>query len=58
MFRMPFTEQIDIMRKALRFLYRRIPSVEIILKRNERQDGTSLVPSPQRLNVPPSKDTL
>ncbi|KAI0251511.1 hypothetical protein BJV78DRAFT_1352945 [Lactifluus subvellereus] len=56
MFRMPFTEQIALMRKALRSLHRHIPEVERILRRNGRRDATSLlVRSPQKLHVPPSK---
>ncbi|KAI0255057.1 hypothetical protein BJV78DRAFT_1359042 [Lactifluus subvellereus] len=41
-FCMPFTEQIDLMRKALGSLYRHIPEVEKVLRRNGRRDAASL----------------
>ncbi len=45
MFRMPFTEQLDLIRQALRSLHRRIPEVERILRRGMGQNATSYVRS-------------
>lgn len=42
MFRMPFAEQLGLMRKALEYLHRRIPDVEKILRSGERQASNSL----------------
>ncbi|KAH9983393.1 hypothetical protein BJV74DRAFT_886832 [Russula compacta] len=41
LFRMPFVKQLDLMRKALGTLRRRIPEVEKILRSSGRQDATS-----------------
>ena len=43
LFRMPFVEQLDLMRKALWTLRRRIPEVENILRSSGRRDATSHV---------------
>ncbi|KAH9956828.1 hypothetical protein BGW80DRAFT_1386103 [Lactifluus volemus] len=45
LFRMPFAELLDLMRKTLESLHRRIPKVESILRRHRRSDATSLVRS-------------
>jgi hypothetical protein len=45
MFRMPFAEQLDLMRKALGAIHRRIPQVESILRRSGHMDTNSLVRS-------------
>src|SRR5216683_5252809 len=50
MFRMPFTEQLDLMRKALRSLHRRIPEVERILRRGMGQNATSYTITPRGLD--------
>jgi len=42
MFRMPFAEQLDLMRKALGAIHRRIPQVENILRRSGHMDTNSL----------------
>ena len=47
MFRMPFTEQLDLMRNALGAIHRRIPKVEGVLKRGGPRNATSSVrPAP------------
>ncbi|KAI9438027.1 hypothetical protein H4582DRAFT_2057532 [Lactarius indigo] len=49
MFRMPFTEQLDLMRKALESIRRRVPDVEKTLRNGERQvpkSGNSVVAIP------------
>ena len=51
MFRMSFMEQLDLMRKALGSLHRRISEVEIILSRGERQNATSSVCSPSEVST-------
>ena len=43
LFRMPFVEQLDLMRKALETLRRRIPEVEKILRSSGHRDATSHV---------------
>jgi hypothetical protein len=48
MFRMPFAEQLGLMRNALESLQRRIPEVERILRRGEYQNATSSVGSKSR----------
>ncbi|KAF8273833.1 hypothetical protein EI94DRAFT_1078359 [Lactarius quietus] len=42
MFRMPFAEQLGLMRKALEFIHRRLPDVEKILRCDARQAPNSL----------------
>lgn len=37
MFRMPFTEQLGMIRKALEYIHRRIPEVEKVLRNGGRQ---------------------
>jgi hypothetical protein len=45
MFRMPFAEQLGLMRNALKSLQRRIPEVEKNLRQGEHQNSTSSVGS-------------
>ena len=42
MFRMPFAEQLGLMREALEFIKRRSSEVEEILRSSGRQDPNSL----------------
>lgn len=42
MFRMPFTEQLGLMRKALEYIHRRIPDVEKALRSGGRKAPNSL----------------
>ena len=46
MFRMPFTEQLGLMRSALESIRRRIPDVEKTLRSGERQAPNSFVRLP------------
>ena len=48
MFRMPFAEQLGLMRNALQSVQRRIPEVEKILRQGEHRNATSSVGSPLR----------
>ncbi|KAI0301430.1 chondroitin AC/alginate lyase [Russula brevipes] len=51
MLRMPFAEQVDLMRKGLGFLHGRIPEVEAIFRRSHRQNATWLLsPCPPALS--------
>jgi len=43
MFRVPFTEQLALVRKALEFIHQRIPEVEKVLRSGVRQVHNSLV---------------
>ena len=46
-FRMPFTEQLDLMRNALGAIHRRIPKVEGVLKHGgPRNTASSVRPAP------------
>ena len=46
MFRMPFAEQLGLMRKALEHIHRRVPGAEEILRNGGRQAPNSFVRLP------------
>jgi hypothetical protein len=56
MFRMPFTEQLDLMRNALGAIHRRIPQVEEIFKGAADRNATSSVPSARGVRKREARD--
>jgi hypothetical protein len=52
MLRMPFAEQVDLVRKGLGFLHQRIPEVKVTLRRGQRRNATPLVRLPPESRAP------
>ena len=60
MFRMPFAELLDLMRRALGSLHQRIPEVEKTLRSSGRQDGdaTLLLQSESNSHHPSTEGSI